>query len=123
MHNVSPGSHARPFGPLLKCEPLPHSYSDRVVDPTHSHARREPGDDAVDHHIHWVQEVDFHSAPRFPRIAFAPTKVTINVGELIPCLPVGKHLPSQLLTGFGCNAVLKPHHSFLLFSFLRRTPL
>src|SRR6266446_935760 len=108
MHDVSPGMHARPASRcFLEADPLRQHNSERVVNPAHFSLRLAIRDDMAHYGIHRPHDFDLQPAACFPRSAFAPVHLPINVGKFVPTPPVGENLPGPLPAGLGGDALLK----------------
>jgi hypothetical protein len=59
---------------------------------------------------------DLHAASDFPRFAFAPIHFSIDAGEFVPEVPVGKNVPGNHGRCVSLYGVVKMVHDWLFRS-------
>jgi hypothetical protein len=65
----------------------------------------------VDYRVDWAKDFNFHATAGFPRSAFAPADLAVNISELIPASPVGEDIPGRILTSPSGDRILEMDHN------------
>src|SRR6266567_3120359 len=111
-HEFDPGRHFRPSTVIrIEQDPLFHSESAHVVNPSDATRRIANSNDTVNSSTYRVDDVYQQSAARLPGSA-APlnTALAVNIRKARPQLPIGKYPPSEATIRLGKDGVLYAHY-------------
>src|SRR5438094_7793255 len=95
---------------LVEVNPLRQNNAERVVDPPASVCGLTIRNDVAHYRFYRLEHFDIQAASGFPRPAFAPVQLAINVCEFIPAPPIRENLPGKLPAGLGGHTILKSKH-------------
>lgn len=99
-HDFAPSVDAGAVAILaLEGDPLADDDAHGVVNPADFFRGDAVSDDVVDDGVDGTENFNFHAAAGFPGIAFTPTQLSVDIGELIPAIPIGKNVPGDVLAG------------------------
>ena len=110
-HDFAPSMDARAVAILaFESDPLADDDAHGVVNPADFFRGDALSDDVVDDGVDGAEDFNFHATAGFPGSAFAPAQLAVDIGELIPAVPISENIPGDVLAGAGGYRVLKMDH-------------
>ena len=104
-------------GEGIEFDPLAHGHSEATGDKAQFAARYTANEQMVNDRLDGPDYFDLHAASDFPRFPFAPIHFSIDAGEFVPEVPVGKNVPGKCGCCVSLYGVVKMVHDWLFRSF------